>query len=322
MISFSVLIIGIVIFFAMNMGGSGIAPSFGPAYGAGIVSRAKAAALFSIFVILGAIAFGGRVTKTISTGFISKELFTPEVALVILFSAALSLFIANILRVPQSTSWVTVFAVVGAALHFGDLNWITVGHMVALWMVLPFIGFLLSLLFFRLIYPPRAGNFWFYEKSHSWENQIKLIALASSCYVAFAIGANNVANAAGPLAGANIISPFLGLLIIAPLFGLGAFAIKDRTMKTVGKEIVPLGILTSSVISFITASLLIVASVFGFPQSLVQLNTLAILAIGTIKHDQILAVGEAAVQKTFFVWLIAPILAGSLSYLLFGVLGI
>lgn len=312
----TLILIIIVVFFAMNMGGSGIAPSFAAVYGAKLISREKAAILFGLFVVLGALVLGGRVAKTLSSGLIAKELFTPQVALIILLSAAVSLFIANLLKIPQSTSWVTVAAAIGAALHFQSLNWITTIQMIEMWVVLPLIGFTLTLVLFNVIYPPRAGNFWFYERAHSWKTQIQYFALASSCYVAFAIGANNVANAVGPLIGANLISPLIGLLIISPLFGLGGWLIKDRTMKTIGKEIVPLGLITSSLISFVTATLLLLASLLGFPQSLVQLNALAILAVGTIKHEHVLAARERAVQKIFLVWMVAPLFSGVLSFCL------
>lgn len=312
----SLLLAVVIIFFAMNMGGSGIAPSFAAVYGARLISRVKAVLLFSFFVLLGAVTFGDRVAKTLSAGFFPKEFFSPEVALIILTSAALSLFAANLLKVPQSTSWVTVAATIGAAFHFNSLNWITTLRMVGLWTILPIISFILALFCFRTIYPPRPKNFWFYEKVHSWKKQIRFLALFSSCYVAFAIGSNNVANAVGPLLGANLINPFLGFVLISPLFGVGAFLIKDRTMKTMGEEIVPLGLITSTLVSFITASLLLVASALGFPQSLVQLNALAIMSIGTVKHEHVLAAGEGAVRKTFLVWLIAPILSAILAIIM------
>ena len=311
-----IILILTVVFFAMNMGGSGIAPSFAAIYGAKLISRKKAIILFTIFVILGALAFGGRVAHTLSSGLIAQELYTPKVALFILLSAAVSLFMANLLKVPQSTSWVTVAAVLGAALNFNDLNWQTVFRMIGMWLILPLTAFILTYIFFKLIYPPRKNNFLFYEKAHSWKRPIQRLALISSCYVAFAIGANNVANAVGPLSGANLITPLVGLLAISPFFGVGAWAIKDRTLKTIGKEIVPLGLITSTLVSFITASLLIFASVLGFPQSLVQLNALAIMSVGSIKHEHIFAARENAVKKTFMVWLIAPLISVWLSFLL------
>lgn len=310
------LLIGIAVFFALNMGASGIAPSFAAVFGGKLISRRAAVILFTVFVILGALTFGSRVAKTLSSGIIPRELFTFEVALIVLASAVTSLFIANLLKVPQSTSWVTVFSILGAAVYFNSLNWATMLRLVGMWFLLPLIAFVLTFLFFRVIYPPNFKNLWFYEKAHLYKKQIHLLALVSSCYVAFAIGANNVANAVGPLMGANLIEPLLGLLLFAPFFGVGGWLINDRTMKTIGKEIVPLGLITSTIISFITATLLIFASALGVPQSLVQLNALAIMAVGTLKHEHVLAVRQRAVQKTFLIWLFAPILSGVLAFLL------
>lgn len=304
------------------MGGSGIAPSFAAVYGAHLISRKRAVILFTIFVVLGSLTFGSKVAKTLGSGFFPKELFTIQVALIILASAAISLFVANIIKIPQSTSWVTVAATIGASIYFNSLNLNTTVQMISMWFLLPFIGFFLTLFIFKIIYPPRQSNFWFFEKVHLWKKQIHIFALISSCYVAFAIGSNNVANAVGPLMGANIVSPILGLLLISPLFGAGAWVINDRTMKTIGKEIVPLGLVTSTLVSFVTATLLIFASILGFPQSLVQLNTLAIVAIGTIKHQHVFAAGESVVKKTFFVWMIAPLVSGILSYLLLNIFGV
>jgi sulfate permease len=309
-----ILLVITVVFFAMNMGASGIAPSFAAIYGARLIRRRNAVLLFAAFVVLGALALGSRVTKTLSHGIIPKELFSPEVAMIVLISAVISLFIANFLKVPQSTSWVTVFSLLGAALYYKSLNLETAAKMVGMWLLLPLLAFALTLFLFRIIYPPTYKNLWFYEKAHLWKKPIHVLALISSCYVAFAIGANNVANAVGPLAGADLINPFWGLLFLAPFFGIGGWLINDRTMKTIGKEIVPLGLITSTLISFITATLLIFASVLGIPQSLVQLNALSIMAVGTIKHEHVLAAGQKAVQKTFLIWLVAPVLSAALSF--------
>lgn len=305
------------------MGASGIAPSFAAVYGGKLLPRSKMVILFGLFVAIGAFAFGGRVAKTLSSGIIEKGLFNQNVALIILVSAALSLFVANLIRVPQSTSWVTVFATFGAALYFGNLNLTTVIKMVLMWTVLPASAFVITYVLFNRIYPPRFENLRFYEKVHCYKKQIQLLAIAASSYVAFSIGSNNVANAVGPLLGADLISPFLAFLLISPLFGLGGLLIGNRTMKTMGEEIVPLGIIASTLVSLVTASLLLFASVFGFPQSLVQLNAAAIFGIGAIKHKHFFAAKEKNIRmKIFATWMIAPFISLILSFLLLKIVNI
>ena len=117
-----ILLIGVVFFFVMNMGASGIAPAFAGMYGGGMIKKKKALLLFPIFVILGALILGRNVAVTIGKSLLPAGLISFDVALVILASAALSLFLANILKIPQSTSQVTVGAAIGAGLYFKQFN--------------------------------------------------------------------------------------------------------------------------------------------------------------------------------------------------------
>jgi phosphate/sulfate permease len=296
------------------MGGSGIAPSFGAIYGGKLISKKTAVFLFTIFVFFGAVILGRFVVRTLSSSIVPKEFFTPHVSLIIIFSAAFSLFLANLLKVPQSTSWVTVTAIIGAGLHFQHINIKSLFFIFAFWFILPLASFLLTYFIYRIIYPPRSENFWFYEKIHFWKKNIRRLAFFSSLYVAFSIGSNNVANVVGPLAAANFISPILGLVFVSPLFGLGGLTFGQLTIKTMGKEIVPLGHISSSLVSCITATLLIIASLLGVPQSLVQLNGCAILAISSLKHEHVLGINGAVVKKMILVWVFAPLISMILSF--------
>ncbi len=117
-----IFLILVVIFFSLNMGASGIAPSFASAYGAKLIKKKSALVLFGFFVILGAFVLGKGVAVTLGKGLLPKEVMNLDVVLVILVAASLSLFLANILRIPQSTSQVTVCAIVGAGLYFRQIN--------------------------------------------------------------------------------------------------------------------------------------------------------------------------------------------------------
>src|SRR3990167_3787834 len=99
-----ILLIFVVIFFAMNMGASGIAPTFSAVYGGRLIKKKTAALLFTIFVIIGAGTLGRGVVKTLSQGILPKEFLSLEAALIILSAATLSLFLANLLAIPESTS--------------------------------------------------------------------------------------------------------------------------------------------------------------------------------------------------------------------------
>ncbi len=312
-----VLLTGVVAFFAMNMGASGIAPAFAGIYGGKMIKKKKAIILFSVFVIIGALLLGRNVALTLGKELLPAGMIGFDAALIILASAALSLFLANILKIPQSTSQVTVGAAAGAGLYFGRFNLeVFCLKILPVWIILPLASYLLTFMLYRKIYPPEHDNLHIYQKVFANKKKMKLSALVASCYVAFAIGTNNVANAVGPLYGAGILGINTGLILIAPLFGVGAGLMGKGTLETVGREIVPLGPVSGTLVSFVTATLLIFASVLGIPQSLVQLNLAAIFSISCVKNGHRYTLDQHLTRKTFMVWAVTPLISIGVSYLL------
>jgi len=299
------------------MGASGIAPSFASTYGGGLIKKEKALMLFALFVILGAVTLGRGVTLTLGKSILPQEFMSFNVSLVILSAAAAGLFLANILKIPQSTSQVTVGAIVGAGLYFGHLNLKTIFlRILPMWVILPLLSYGLTWLIYRKIYPPWRDNLHIYQRLFANEKKLRVSALVASCYVAFAIGTNNIGNAVGPLFGAGILGVNPGLILISPLFGIGALLLGKGNLETAGKEIVPLGLFSSTLISFVTATLLIIASIMGMPQSLVQLNLLSIFAVSCLKNGHRCTLGQRLTKKTVFIWLATPLISIVLSYLL------
>ncbi len=316
-------------FLALNMGASGTAPSFSAAYGANIIKRLAIPGLFGIFVLLGALVAGKKVGITMGKELMPAEMLTPEIITVVLFSVAISLLIANFLAVPQSTSQSTVFAIAGPALYYSNLNTRKLFlEIVPTWLILPVTAFVIMLVIGKFLYP------WIKNKSKinyeklSAHPFLRIMVLISSCYVAFAIGSNNVANASGPLASMVInelgISPdseenfvmvmILTILIIAPCFAVGSSLFGNRLLRSTGKEIVEFGPVGATSIAVITATLLLLASVTkGIPTSLVQLNTFAIIALGISKMGWKKIIVHRTVQKFWVVWIIAPAFAFVLS---------
>lgn len=312
-----IFLIFLTTFFVLNMGASGVAPSFAATYGAKFINKRNTILLFAFFVILGAVTLGRGVAVTLGKSLLPKELLNFKVVTVILAAATLGLFVANILKIPQSTSQVTVGAIVGAGLYFKQLNLNTLCcKILPMWVILPLLSYFFTWLIYRKIYPPEHDNLHIYQKMFANEKKLRLCALAASCYVAFAIGTNNVGNAVGPLFGAGLIGINLGLLLVAPLFGVGALLFGKGPLETAGKEIVPLGLFSSTLVSFITATLLIVASILGIPQSLVQLNLFSIFTVGCLKNGHRSTIDQRLTKKTFFIWAITPLISVALSYLL------
>ena len=321
----------IAMFLAITMGGSGTAPSFSVAYGANLIRKNLIPGLFGLMVFAGAIVAGKNTSVTIGKDILPSDMMTYGLVSIILLSITISLLFANIVGIPQSTSQSTILAVTAPALYYNTLNTSKLFiDIIPTWFVLPLISFAVCFLIGKYIYNPiRRRGYFMSAKTHN-HPILQVLVVAMSLYVAFSIGANNVANAAGPIASMTlnemdikptednfIIILLLSTLIIAPNFAIGASVFGNKIMQNTGKEIILFGRIEAIIIAFVTASLLLLASVVkGVPTSLVQLNVGAILGIGVAKLGAKNIFRKTEVNKFFIIWLIAPIISFGISFLL------
>ncbi len=317
------LIIGL--FLAITMGGSGTGPSFSAAYGASVIRKSAIPGLFGIMVFLGALIAGKQTATTIGKGLLDPELMNLTLVSIILFSVSISLLIANIAGIPQSTSQSTVLAVMAAATYFGSGNPQKLfTEIIPAWFILPVLAYVISYLMGKYIYRPMRRRGLTISRSSNLNRKpvLNTLIMIMSLYVAFSIGSNNVANAAGPIASmtANELDVTtdrgfyliltLSVFMIAPAFGIGSSVFGNKILQNTGKEIVLFGKFEAIIISFVSASLLLLASVTkGIPSSLVQLNVAAILGIGVAKLGPRNIFKKTEVRKFFLMWLIAPIIS-------------
>lgn len=324
--------IGIALFLAFNMGASGTAPSFSAAYGARLIRKELIPGLFGIFVIGGALLAGRKVLATIGGEILPAGQMNLVSVSVVLLASALSLFFANILKVPQSTSQSTVFALAGCAIYLGDFNTrMLFFEIIPAWFILPIVAFAVTLLLGFLGgksgSPVNASGSRLDPGHRKW----RLITLACSCYVAFSIGANNVANAAGPVASmlrnelglsgdaSSFILVSICILLVAPWFGIGGSILGRRVLSTTGKDMINIGPREATLVSIITATLLLLASTLrGIPTSLVQMNTFSLMALGCLRKGGSDGLRKAVVFKLWITWLTAPAIAFLLAYALTG----
>ena len=239
----------LAMFLALNMGGSGTAPSFSAAYGADLIKKEYIPGLFGIMVLLGALIAGREVSLTLGKGLIEQSFFTPFNTSVILLSIALSLFFANLIGVPQSTSQSTVLSIAGAASALDGFNSNKLFYeIIPSWFILPVISFFIMFAVSKWIVPLISRNFSSYKFSTLKSNKLlQTILILSSLYVAFSIGANNVANAAAPIAALTIneigqegafIIMVLSILVVAPCFGIGSSLLGHRATESTGRKII------------------------------------------------------------------------------------
>jgi phosphate/sulfate permease len=321
----------LAMFLAVTMGASGTAPAFSAAYGANVLKKSIIPGLFGIMVLAGALLAGKEVSLTLGDNLLDSTFFTPLTTSIILLSIGLSILFATLLGVPQSTSQSTVLSISGAASALGSLNTDTLFfEIIPMWIVLPIVAFVIMLVLAKYVLP-------FLRKSLIKKNSVsfvnhkvfKVLLILSSLYVAFSIGANNVANAAAPIAaltaneiGHESISNFLpiiilSVLIVAPCFAIGSSLFGHKVTKPSGKGIIEVNPMNATIIAFIVASLLIFASVVkGIPTSLVQLNAAGFIALSISKKGAKETFRNKTVKRFFTIWAVAPIFAFALTYAL------
>lgn len=304
----TILIIGLAIFFAVNMGGASFAASFAAPYGGKLIKEKSAGLLFIGFVILGSVLFGKNVSMTLGQELIPQQLIGSKEIIIIFLTAGLSMFVSNLMKIPQSTSLVTVAAICGVGVYYKQLDLKTLYFLIPFWILLPVFSYFLTRSMAGYIYPPRKKNFWIYERLINHQAKLKILVIAMACYCAFAVGTNNVANVVGPLMGsmeALTINKLLFLFALA--YGTGAF-IFTEPIKTAGQKIIPLGLLTASIISLVSGTLMLFASAFGVPQSFVMLKMGAIFAVSSVKDEQQSTFRKPVTKRTLYTWTLNPII--------------
>lgn len=300
----------ISLFFAMNIGASGAAASMGVAYGSGAVPKARHALFIcAIGVFAGAYLGGGEVVKTISAGIIPQDIIDVKVVLIIILSATSSLFLANLLGIPLSTSEVTVGAVVGVGIAYQILFIKSLMIIMMFWVIVPVAAFGIAWLFGKGLYKVQHKPFF---KDRPLLTGILIVA---GFFEAFSAGMNNVANAVGPLVGAGLISVPDGTLLGGAFVALGAIFLGKKVLETNGKKITryskPEGILISGT----GAGLVIASSIFGLPVPLTQVTSSAIIGLGMAKSgSEILQ--KHIVKKIIRIWIVSPLFSLAISYML------
>ena len=152
-----------------------------------------------------------------------------------------------------------------------------------------------------------------------------ILAAASGLFMAWGIGANDVANAMGTSVGSKALSLRQAIVIAAIFEFLGAVLAGGQVTATIRKGIFDPGLLAGSpellvfgmLASLLAAAVwLVVASYFGWPVS----TTHSI--VGAIVGFAMVGIGFAAVQwarvgSIVASWVVSPLLAGVLAFALF-----
>jgi PiT family inorganic phosphate transporter len=315
------LVVGVLVamFVAYNIGGSTTGPAFGPAVGAGAISKTAAAALMGVFFFIGAWTLGRNVvTKLGSELVVDPGVFTLEASTVVLFFIGIALLAGNVFGVPASTSMTAVGAIAGLGLAGGVLDLAVMGEIVVWWVVSPIVGFWVSLIIGRYFYARlnRAvamerseGALFEVDRSgpvpvprlHETTSRRELAGVATvvgiGCLMAFSSGTSNIANAVAPLVGSGELGMEPAIVLGGVAVAVGAFTIARRTLETMGSDITELPLTAAIVVASVSSVLVVFLSAIGIPASFVVIATVSIVGLGWGRATRAVTVPEAVTAE-------------------------
>jgi PiT family inorganic phosphate transporter len=167
------------------------------------------------------------------------------------------------------------------------------------------------------------------KKSNGTEEIFRRIQIGTSCYVALAQGANDVANAIGPLAviyflvktgsvGAKVPVPVFLLLFGGIGIACGIGMAGHRVMETIGSKITTLTNTRGFSVDFAAATTVLVASKMGLPVSTTHAAVGGVLGVGLARGIE--AVNFSIVFKIMLYWVLTVPAAAVTSMAIFKIL--
>jgi PiT family inorganic phosphate transporter len=167
------------------------------------------------------------------------------------------------------------------------------------------------------------------DRASGAEAIFKRIQVGTACYVALAQGANDVANAIGPLAviyflvktgnvGAKVPVPVFLLLFGGIGIACGIAMAGHRVMETMGKKITTLSNTRGFSVEFAAATTVLVASKMGLPVSTTHAAVGGVLGVGFARGME--AVNFGIVYKIMVYWILTVPAAALTSMAIFKIL--
>lgn len=288
---------------AVSIGGNTAAAAMGAAYGARLWSRIEALAITALFVFLGAVLLGDPVVERLG-GLILTDppgAFLPAAAPAVTLSI---LSVANWLRVPVATTQVTVGVLAGVAIPQGALRTEELGGVVLWWLATPLVaggvGYLGGRWILRNPEPPQ----WKPERPRRGR---RWCLTAAGAFLAFTIGANNAGNPVAFLVASGLMEPGTASCFAGLFMALGVFVLGGPLLETVGSKITVLDERRAFLLAVLPAGLILLASALGFPVSLNQTVTAAVIGVGLASEGARVVSDNPTVRRIAVVWAVIPL---------------
>lgn len=297
------------------LGANDGANCMGTAVGARVRSLREAVLLVAVFGFLGSVTMGHRVIGTIGKGIVPlnriDSMLAMRIALASMFAAGSWMILATYLRLPVSTTHSTVGAVAGAGLASRSVPvaWNMFGDIFLAWVLTPLGSALIAMVVYKVFVR------WFAESRLCSDRSIRFMLTLSGIYMAFAWGANDVANATGPIVGAGLLSPPSAALLggVAIAFGVAGWGYK--VMETIGTRITNLRPLMAFAAELSAALNVHLYTYLGIPVSSTHSIVGAVFGVGLANGRA--ALNSRTIRDIILAWAATPLASGIVAFLFY-----
>ena len=292
-------------FMGWGLGSNDAANLFGPAVGSRALRFWTAAGLASFFVVIGAVLMGSRGFATY--GAIGTQ--TLVSAFTVMLAAGITVTVMTLFGLPVSSTQATVGAIIGGSfLTVGGVNLQPLVKIFLSWILTPIGGMVATYIPYKVatLYPHTlVGRFATHDRFVRWG------LVLVTCYGAYSLGANNVANVTGVYVKSGLLSPSSATLFGSLAIALGILTFSKRVIRTVGSGLVPLDPFAALVVVLGEAITLNIYALIGVPVSASQAVVGAVVGIGLVKGMK--TIDGRVLVRVLFGWLGTPTIAFALS---------
>jgi len=291
-----------------------------------VLTPAQAIVMAAGLNFLGAIT-GTAVAKTVGAGLVDPSEAT-ELAVVATLLAAITWNLITWYRgIPSSSSHALIGGILGAAIAHagpGTANWAAVLQKVILPLVLsPIAGFffagLIMVVILRLFGTAQPSTI---------STAFGRLQLVSSAFMAYSHGSNDAQKTMGIITLALVAHgllpsfdvPIWVILVAATAMAFGTAAGGWRIIKTMGTKLAKLKPIDGFAAETSAATIIELASRFGFPLSTTHVISSSILGVGATRHPGAVRWGVAGDMIT--AWIITIPICAALAYLFYLPLGL
>ena len=304
----ALLAVAAALFMGWNLGSNDAANCIGTAVGGGILTLRRALLLVGVFALIGAVIGGGQVIQTFKGEVIPETSITPLVATIAYISAGVFVMVSTYLKLPVSTTHAIVGAMLGIGFALGvSINWGTIGKMGIVWATTPTFAMLLGFIIYKYFKQAMRR-----VKSPATANLIlKIAVIVSGCYAAYGLGANNIGNVTGLIAG-NITTPLIAAVIGGVAMLVGVVTWGGKVIETVGKGMTEIDPAMAFAAQLSVALIMNIFAVVGMPTSASHAVVGAVMGVGFVKGTS--AVNMKLARNIFLAWILTPIVAALIAF--------